>query len=360
MAKTVPPPPGFEQFSVDEKMDDMPDPRLTLAAIIDAADEAIVEKNLEGLIQSWNPAAERIFGFTAAEAIGQPVTMLIPPERKDEENIILEKVRSGERVHLETVRVTKFGEKFDASVTVAPVRDRAGKPVGAAKLLRNISEQKRADERLSGVSRRLMEAQEEERARIARELHDDIGQRLCVLGIQLASLAEDSRGVPLVSRRAMELQRQVSGIAAALQTLSHELHASKLELLGLPACIRHFCDEFSDQHKVTVHFASSDLPDPLPPSISLALFRILQEALHNSVKHGEAQQCGVQLRDVDGWIHLVVVDDGAGFDVEAAKRARGIGLVNMEERITLVDGFLSIKSEPRRGTTIHVRVPVAR
>ena len=189
-------------------------------------------KNLDGLIQSWNPAAEHIFGFTAAEAIGQPVTMLIPWERREEENEILEKVKHGERVHLETIRVTKTGKRINVSVTVTPLRDAAGRLVGAAKLLRDISDQKRAHEALSRVSRKLITAQEEERARIARELHDDIGQRLALLTCQLASVVQGSPGSLEVSSLAIELQRQVSEIARDVQALSHELHSSKLDAAG--------------------------------------------------------------------------------------------------------------------------------
>ena len=335
------------------------DARLRLAAIVDSSDEAIVAKNLDGLIQSWNPAAEHIFGFTAAEAIGQPVTMLIPWERRDEENEILEKVKHGERVHLETIRVTKTGKRINASVTVTPLRDAAGRLVGAAKLLRDISDQKRANEALSRVSRKLITAQEEERARIARELHDDIGQRLAVVSIELVRLAAGSPGSLEVSSLAIELQRQVSEIARDVQALSHELHSSKLALLGIAASVRLFCDEFSDQQNVRIDVETNDLTSQLPSTVSLTLFRILQEALYNSVKHGEARHCRVRLWEADGWIHLVVGDDGVGFDVEAAKRGHGIGLISMEERIKLVDGVLSIKSQPQHGTDIHARVPLA-
>ena len=337
------------------------DARLRLAAIVDSSDEAIVAKNLDGLIQSWNAAAEHIFGFTAAEAIGQPVTMLIPWERREEENQILEKVKHGEQVHLETIRLTKTGQRINASITVTPLRDAAGRLVGAAKLLRDISDQKRAHEALSRASRKLIAAQEEERTRIARELHDDIGQRLAFLAIELAGVAQGSPDSLHVSRRMTDLQRQVSEIAGDVQALSHELHSSKLELLGIASSVRLFCAEFSHQQNITIEVETNDITSQLPSSVSLTLFRILQEALHNSAKHGGARlHCRVRLWEADGWIHLVVEDSGAGFDVEAAKRGHGIGLISMEERIKLVDGVLSITSQPQRGTGIYARVPLNR
>ena len=158
----------------------------------------------------------------------------------------------------------------------------------------------------------------------------------------------------------MELERQASEIAADVQALSHGLHSSKLELLGLVASMQLFCNEFAAQQNVTVHLESNNVPGDLPSAISLTLFRVLQEALHNSVKHSESRQCSVRLWGAQGCIHLVVADHGTGFDVEAAKRGHGLGLVSMEERIKLVDGELSIESQRQRGTTIHVRVPLPR
>ena len=207
---------------------------------------------------------------------------------------------------------------------------------------------------------RLMTAQEEERAWIARKLHDDIGQRLAVLGIDLARVAEGSPGSPGVSSRVIELQRQVSEIARDVHSLSQELHSSTLALLGIRASVKSFCDEISDQQKVRIDCETDDLSSQLPPAVSLTLFRILQEALHNSVKHGGTGHCGVRLWEADGWIHLVVEDHGAGFDVEAARRGHGIGLISMEERIKMVDGVLSIKSQPQHGTSIYARVPLTR
>jgi len=207
-------------------------------------------------------------------------------------------------------------------------------------------ENKKTEEALSNLSRRLIEAQEQERTRIARELHDDIGQRLSLLASSLSARAD------------VELQHQASEIAADVQAISHRLHSSKLELLGMAATMRHFCSEFASQQKAVVRFESRDVPDRVSPDISLCLFRILQEALHNAVKHSGGARFEADVWSTDGQLQLVVRDHGRGFDVEMAKRGRGIGLVSMEERIKLVHGDLSIDSQPSRGTTIHARVPL--
>jgi signal transduction histidine kinase len=141
--------------------------------------------------------------------------------------------------------------------------------------------------------------------------------------------------------------------------MSHELHSSKLEYLGIAAAMRGFCQEFGEQQKVEIDFKTHDLPSPLSPDISLALFRVLQEALHNAAKHSGVRHFAVQLWGMLGEIHLTVSDSGAGFDREVAKQSRGLGLISMEERLKLLDGTFSIASQPKRGTTIHARVPLA-
>jgi PAS domain S-box-containing protein len=306
------------------------------------------------VILSWNEAAQRIFGYTAAEAIGQTMSLLIPPDILEEERKVLQRLRAGERiVHFDANRVAKGGRKVNVSVTISPLRDAAGTIIGAARIARDVSEQKRVREALASVSRRLIAAQEQERTRIARELHDDIGQRLALLTIELAGLPD---GEPDDAAR---LQRQASEIAADVQALSHELHSSsKVELLGIAKGVELFCNEFAKQQKVDIDFESHDLPSHLPSDISLCLFRILQEALHNSAKHSGVRTFEVRLWRIQGEVHLIVRDAGVGFDVEASKTGAGIGLVSMEERVKLVDGSLFIESQPQRGTTIHARVPV--
>ena len=226
-----------------------------------------------------------------------------------------------------------------------------GKILRIVGMVTDITERKRAEAALADVSRRLMEAQEQERNRIARELHDDIGQRLALLAVELEQLHEDTADSPEIRRRVGELQKQASEIATDTQSLSHELHSTKLEYLGPVAAMRSLCQDLEDQTKVKIDFKSQDLSDPLPPEISLCLFRILQEALHNSVKHSGARHIEVGLWGKLDEIHLVVSDTGVGFDSEAAKVSRGLGLISMEERLRLLKGTISIASAPGRGTT---------
>jgi signal transduction histidine kinase len=213
---------------------------------------------------------------------------------------------------------------------------------------------------LLSVDRALVDAEERERARIARDLHDDIGQRIALLAIRIDEAATDLPNPEVRVQTAIEeLQTQIHELAVDIQGLAHALHVPKLEHLGLVATMRSFCHEFGRRHKVAIGFRSRDLPIVPPPDVSLSLFRVLQEALHNSVKHSGAQQFGVELFAVSDTIHLVVRDFGLGFNVEAVKRANGLGLVSMCERIRLVKGELSIESQPGRGTTIHACVPIA-
>jgi signal transduction histidine kinase len=227
-------------------------------------------------------------------------------------------------------------------------------------MVADITERKLAEEALASVSRRLIAAQEQERTRIARELHDDIGQRFALLAVKLEQLHLDAPDLsPEVRSRMGELQKHTSDLATDIQSLSHELHSSKLESLGTAVAMRGFCKEFGEQQKVETDFKTHDVPSPLPPDISLCLFRVLQEALHNSAKHSGVRHFEVQLWGASGEIHLTVSDSGSGFESQAAKESRGLGLISMEERLKALNGTFSIESQVKRGTTIHARVPLS-
>jgi PAS domain S-box-containing protein len=330
--------------------------RLHLATIVESSDDAIYSKSLDSIVLSWNAAAERTFGFAAAEMIGRSAAILLPDGAREEEAAILERLKAGERIEwYETTRVKKSGNPIDVAITISPLTDAAGRVVGAATIARDISEQKRVQRALSSVSRRLIHAQEEERARIARELHDDIGQRLALLAVNLGT----PPGTSSTALDTARLHRQASEIASDIQSLSHELHSSQLELLGLARAMKSFCRDFAEQQHVAVDFDDATVSSRFPSSVSLSLFRVLQEAVRNGVKHGHAPRFEVCLSEADGFLCLLVKDQGEGFDLGAAKASPGLGLISMEERLKLVDGELSIETQPGQGTSIRARVSLA-
>jgi PAS domain S-box-containing protein len=240
---------------------------------------------------------------------------------------------------------------------IHPWRTPSGIVGGILIFAEDITHRKQMEDAISGMSRKLIESQEQERVRIGRELHDDIGQRLAMSAIELQQVHADPAVLPEVRSRMGELQKQISEIALDIQSLSHELHSSKLEYLGVAFAMRSFCKEFAEQQKVEIDFQTHDLPSPVPPDISLCLFRVLQEALHNSVKHSGVRRFEARMWGTSNQIDLMVQDSGVGFDSEAAKKSRGLGLISMQERVKLVKGTLLIESQPKRGTTIHARVP---
>jgi signal transduction histidine kinase len=218
----------------------------------------------------------------------------------------------------------------------------------------DITHRKQIQDALSTMSRKLIESQEQERVRIGRELHDDINQRIAMLAVELEQLRNDPTDVP---NRLQDLRKQTVQLSNDIQALSHELHSSKLEYLGVVSGMRSWCKEFGQRQNLVIDFRS-DVFTVVPFDIGISLFRVLQEALHNAVKHSAVKRMEVKLWEAPGEIHLVVADLGKGFDIEAAIRGQGLGLTSMQERVRLVSGTISIESKPMGGTTIHVRVPV--
>jgi PAS domain S-box-containing protein len=587
-----------------------------LAAIVESSDDAIISRNLTGIIEAWNSGAQRIFGYTEEEALGQPITIITPPGLRDEEREVLRRLQAGERIaHYETYRVTKDMRTVDVSITMFPVRDLEGRITGSAKIIRDITEKKQteaalreseerfrlamhnvaaglytldtqglvtymnpaaetmlgwnlaelhgrnmhdvihykrpdgtpfpahacpalhtlengvavqeredtfirrngdffpvvysasplkrrgktvgmvlafrddtlrreaeraireseerfrtvanaapvmiwmsgpdrlctyvnqgwreftgrsmeaelgngwadgihpedvegcfqtytkafdrkkpfqmeyrcrrhdgeerwllsrgaprfsadgslagyigsvtdvterkqAEDVLSRMSQRLLEAQEEERRRVARELHDDISQQisLMLLGLERCrihpSLLTDVReGVAGIIQQAASLGRDV-------RALSHQLHSSNLDYLGLAEAASGFCREVSAQHKVEVVLHSENVDTDLARDISLCLFRVLQEAIQNAIKHSRTRSFHVSLIGGPHEIQLTVLDSGIGFNLEEAIKKGGLGLTSMRERLKLVNGKVSIESQLGLGTTVNARVPL--
>jgi len=245
---------------------------------------------------------------------------------------------------------------------VRPWKTPEGTVGGILILAEDITGRKQMEETLSDMSRKLIESQEQERARIGRELHDDINQRLAMLAIELEQLQEQLRdqlqvNLSEVQSRVQEIRKLTIELSNDVQAMSHDLHSSKLEYLGVVAGIRSWCKEFAERQRTEIDF-KSDVPTAVPLEIGVSLFRVLQEALNNAIKHSGVRRIEVLLREDSGAIHLFVRDAGKGFDLESALQGNGLGLTSMRERARLVNGMISVESKPMGGTTIHVRVPL--
>ena len=223
----------------------------------------------------------------------------------------------------------------------------------------DVTDHKEAEQTLAEMGRKLIEAHEEERTWIARELHDDVNQRIALVAVQLGHWAQDPPNSRIeITNHIRHVRMDLSELGNDIQALSHRLHSSKLEYLGIATAASSFCKELSDRQKVQIAFRHEEIPHNLPKEISLCLFRVLQEALQNAVKHSGERHFSVELLGTSGEIELTVNDKGVGFDPQHAFNHHGLGLISMRERLKLLGGEFYIKSEPGHGTTITARVPL--
>jgi len=329
--------------------------------LFEQASLGIAVEDLEGQVLIANPALCSMLGYQKSELCGMHCSQFASAEDSADDYALFQELRAGVIDHysLEKRYVRKDGTRLWGRLHVSLLKhgDRQFPLVFA--FVEDITEGKLAEEELASLTGKLIDAQEQERARIARELHDDTNQRLAMLAVGIEQLKND---LPdnAVGLRSLgdELWKSVLEISKDIQTLAHELHSAKLEYMGLVPAMRGFCREFEEQRKVEIDFNAHESPVPLSPEISLCLFRVLQEALHNSAKHSGLRHFDVQLSGTSDEIHLTVRDTGAGFNRDAARQSRGLGLVSMEERLKLLKGTLSIESHPKWGTTVHARVPL--
>ena len=236
-----------------------------------------------------------------------------------------------------------------------------------------ITERKRAEEALQEsqtalrlsiqeireLAGKLLFAQEEERRRLARELHDDFTQRLAVLAIDVGRLEQQLQSTPEpVSKKLHEMKGRIVRLSEDIHKIARQLHPSILEDLGLADAIESECTRFSEQEKIQVNFKREDFPERLPKDVSLCIYRIAQEGLRNVAKHAHAKKVRIRLRRTNGSLVLSIRDTGVGFDTAGLEGKQGLGLASMEERVRLIRGSLSIYSEPGQGTTIEVRAPL--
>lgn len=234
---------------------------------------------------------------------------------------------------------------------------RAG-PDRVVSIVRDVTESKQAIALSRDLAGRLIASQEAERARLARDLHDDACQEVAGVAMEISNVLHRGEvrggGIENVLTR---IHGRVAGIAESLRQLTHDLHPTVLQYIGLVPALESHCVDVERQYDLQVAFFAQGDVEP-EPEVALSLFRITQEALRNAAKHGQARHAAVDLVRSNGHLRLSITDDGLGFDLAVARHRGGLGLMNMEERARLVAGELSIHSEPRQGTRIDVRVPM--
>ncbi|HZC24996.1 MAG TPA: PAS domain S-box protein [Candidatus Binatia bacterium] len=462
-----------------------------LAAIIESSDDAIVSKGLDGIITSWNKAAERMFGYTANEAIGQPIYLIIPPDRKDEEKNILERIGQGQRIdHFHTMRRHKDGSLLNVSVTISPLRNSSGRIIGASKVARDITAQKRNEQALReseqryqtvtdaspvmiwmsgtdklcyyfnrgwldfvgrtleqetgngwlehvhrddfdrclqvyfssfearrpfemeyrlrhhtgqyrwlfdrGVPRfkpdgtfegyvgacldihdrksaaerirvadqalRLMKLLDEERRRIARELHDSAGQTLTVLGLSLAQLVQRAETIaPDLAQEGKQIEEVVQQLHREIRTTSYLLHPPLLDEAGLKSALRWYVQGVTERSEIAIELDIAEDFGRLPADMELTIFRIVQECLTNIHRHAESKTARIRVARDKASVYLEIRDDGKGISPERLreilKQGSGVGIAGIRERLRQFQAELKLESNAS-GTIVSATIPI--
>lgn len=323
--------------------------------------DALIVDNVAGDIIFANDRFLDLFGFGREDLASVKLEDYVAPDFCEEMRHRHNRRMQGEAesTHFQYQGIRADGKRIWLEADVVPILDQAGRINGTQSAIRDITEAKLAEEALATIGRRLIEAHEKERTWIARELHDDINQRIALLAVELEQWKQGVAALtPEFEFHLQQVRKRLFDIAKDVQALSHRLHSSKLEFLGLAVAANSFCQELSEQHKIHISFTQTGVPAKLPTEVSLALFRVLQEALHNAIKHSTVRQFGVELCGRPDEIYLAVTDAGRGFDPTETIHHRGLGLVSMRERVQLVGGRLAIDSSPGRGTIVQAYVPL--
>jgi signal transduction histidine kinase len=255
------------------------------------------------------------------------------------------------------------GTEFPVEIALNPLRTDFGLCVLVSVI--DITERRAAEkvllenqQELRLLTGRLLTTQEDERRRIARDLHDDFGQTLALFAVQIDLCRQQAGNNDGLATALNELAQHVKELSSAIHDLSHQLHPFKLEQLGLVVALRALCTECSQNHPLEIEFSHDQIPGSLPRDLALCLFRIAQEAMRNAIKHSQAEMIHVALEGTPEGIRLSVNDNGAGFHSNRIDHPGGLGLISTRERLRLVGGGLTVSSKPGQGTRIEVWVPL--
>jgi len=331
-----------------------------LAAIVEFSGDAIIGLSLDGEILSWNSGAELLYGYTADEVMGRHISTIVPSDREQEYSQNLKKRRMGEQIeNFETVRVRKDGSFVDVSVSVSALKDIKGRVLATASITRDISERKRAEQELQRLTAHLLNLQDEERRRIARELHDVTAQNLFVINLNLSRLQRgriEASEAQVVLTESRELCDQA---LQEIRTLSYLLHPPMLDQAGLAGALRWYVAGFTKRSGIDIKMAGGPEIGRLPSDIEMALFRIVQESLTNIRRHSGSSFAEIRLEKDEDQVILQIRDQGRGMPklVSTESESLGVGIAGMRQRIRQFGGVLEIESSDQ-GMVVTARVPI--
>ena len=350
-------------YDKDKAMKDQSTDKYFLAAIVRSAQDSIITVDFDLKITTWNKGAERIYGYPAKEVIGKQLTKITLPVDLHllTEGVIA--VRDGKRVKLfDNVRVKKDGEEIWVEIGLSPVKDSKGKVIGVSTQTRDVTKRKKAEEALirhDELLQKLLNLQEAERARMASEMQDQIGQEVTSLRFLLKSTTSKAE-VPGVKNNLEEMEHIIGNVDRDLDLLSWELRPPELEPhSSLTASMNKYAKHWTNHSGLKIAHIEAINGKPFNFAVSTNLYRIMQEALDNVQKHADATGAEVSLTRRKDAAVLVICDNGKGFNPKRVPKNRGIGLNGMRERADLIGAKFEIESSRGKGTTIYITVPAA-
>jgi PAS domain S-box-containing protein len=335
--------------------------------LLNQAPIGVMLVTFDGTITACNVALERLVGASEGHVLGNGLKDIFPGlEQRRIDALMEDATAAGDRpVNWDTFLARgSDGRERSFRISGSDVTARGNQRVVLV-LVEDVTDARQREEalrrsqaELRSVAGKLLTAHEDERLRIARELHDDLSQRLAMLTMEVSMLQRDL-GLPDQTREALESIRQgMAQLATDIHGMSRQLHPSILTNLGLAEAIKNECVRLSELEGIVVEFSAHEVPKSLPKDTALCLYRIVQEGLRNVVKHSRAKQARVELVGTPDGVQLSIRDSGVGFDPTRAKRRSGLGLSSMKERARLVQGSVTLRSQPHGGTTIVVRAPL--
>ena len=334
-----------------------------LAGILDLAEDAIIVTEVDRSITLFNQGAVKLFGYDPGEVLGKPINLLIPKgfpiDHADQTGVLIQTLDSSgcKARRREVFGMKKDGSEFPAEASISKLT--VDKRTTFTIIVRDITDRLRTERQLQSLTSELMTAQEEERRRIARELHDDINQRLALVVIEIGNLLSDPSTMTTQGKTTIQsLNQRLVRISDDVRRMAYQFHPSILDDLGLIAALKHMADEWSEKTGIKTIIVQEETTDPLPRDIASCLYRVAQESLTNIMKHARATRVEIELTCDDQEITLSIYDTGVGFDLtDIQARHPGLGLVNMRERVRSMQGRLDIQSELGRGTRIIAKIP---